>query len=157
MDSKFFSLARLEKIIHQWRRDGSHQRVVHSLYKVRNLYRRMMQVLFFKIIVKQVENTGPIDDLEKLFRIASRGWFGVISPIQSRYEFISLLQELSKHHISRVLEIGTASGGTLFMYTRIANNDATIVSVDLPGGLLVGGIRRRKYHCISLLPYLSKN
>jgi predicted O-methyltransferase YrrM len=38
-----------------------------------------------------------------------------------------------------VVEIGTASGGTLFMLTRVASTDATIVSIDLPGGAFGGG------------------
>lgn len=144
MDNKFFSLARLEQTIQQWRNDGSHKGILQLIYKVREFYRRIMQVLFFNTIVKKVRNTGPIADTKKLFRIASRGWFGIISPIQSKYEFISLLEELSKHRISRVLEIGTASGGTLFMYTRIADKDATIVSVDLPGGTFGGGYPTKK-------------
>ncbi len=38
-----------------------------------------------------------------------------------------------------ILEIGTAEGGTLFLKTRIAAEDAIIISVDLPGGKYGGG------------------
>ena len=38
-----------------------------------------------------------------------------------------------------LLEIGTARGGTLFLFTRVSSSDALIISVDLPGGLFGGG------------------
>ena len=38
-----------------------------------------------------------------------------------------------------VLEIGTASGGTLLLLARAAAADATLVRVDLPGGAFGGG------------------
>ena len=43
-----------------------------------------------------------------------------------------------------ILEIGTAGGGTLFWFTRVAKPDATIISVDLPGGRFGGGYPRWK-------------
>jgi len=39
----------------------------------------------------------------------------------------------------RVLEIGTAGGGTLFIWCRLASDDATVISIDLPRGLFGGG------------------
>jgi len=38
-----------------------------------------------------------------------------------------------------VLEIGTNNGGTLFLFCRAADPAATVISVDLPGGLFGGG------------------
>jgi predicted O-methyltransferase YrrM len=38
-----------------------------------------------------------------------------------------------------LLEIGTALGGTLFLWCRLASDDATIISVDLPEGRFGGG------------------
>jgi len=32
-----------------------------------------------------------------------------------------------------ILEIGTARGGTLLLWTRVAPEDVTIISIDLPG------------------------
>jgi len=37
------------------------------------------------------------------------------------------------------LEIGTANGGTLFLFTMVASSDARIISIDLPGGRFGGG------------------
>ena len=38
-----------------------------------------------------------------------------------------------------VIEIGTAKGGTLFLFSRLADPCATLVSIDLPGGEFGGG------------------
>ncbi|MEM5831577.1 MAG: class I SAM-dependent methyltransferase, partial [Candidatus Aenigmatarchaeota archaeon] len=37
------------------------------------------------------------------------------------------------------MEIGTANGGTLFCFCKLAREDATIISVDLPEGPFGGG------------------
>ena len=52
-----------------------------------------------------------------------------------------ILAELRPEH---ALEIGTAQGGTLFLLTRLASPQATIVSVDLPGGMFGGGYSARR-------------
>ena len=57
-----------------------------------------------------------------------------IIPLQKKWEIstlISILQEFNPHNI---LEIGTSNGGTLFLLTRVAASNSTIISVDLPGG-----------------------
>ena len=55
-----------------------------------------------------------------------------IVPIQVRSELRELLRTLEQAPPKAVLEIGTAFGGTLFLLTRVASPDATLVSVDLP-------------------------
>ena len=39
----------------------------------------------------------------------------------------------------RILEIGAAGGGTLFLFSYIADPEAIVISVDLPGGPFGGG------------------
>jgi cephalosporin hydroxylase len=63
--------------------------------------------------------------------IAIRSW-------QKKDEILGLLRLLEGLRPRVVVEIGTASGGTLFMLTDVAASDATIISVDLPGGTLGG-------------------
>jgi cephalosporin hydroxylase len=43
-----------------------------------------------------------------------------------------------------VLEIGTANGGTLFLFTRVASQMPIIISIDLPGGRFGGGYPKYK-------------
>ncbi|MCW7080735.1 MAG: hypothetical protein OCU16_06525 [Candidatus Methanospirare jalkutatii] len=38
-----------------------------------------------------------------------------------------------------MIEIGTADYGSLFLFTHRASEDATIISIDLPGGKFGGG------------------
>jgi predicted O-methyltransferase YrrM len=61
-----------------------------------------------------------------------------ITTWQKKAEIVSLLRLLEQSPPKRIVEIGTANGGTLFMLTQVAAPDATIVSVDLPGGRLGG-------------------
>lgn len=62
-----------------------------------------------------------------------------IAPAQVREEISSLLDIVGKIKPKTVVEIGTAKGGTLFLFTRVSNPDATIVSIDLPSGPFGGG------------------
>jgi predicted O-methyltransferase YrrM len=54
-------------------------------------------------------------------------------------EITELMKVLAKRKPRFLLEIGTARGGTLFLFTRVSSSDALIISVDLPGGLFGGG------------------
>jgi cephalosporin hydroxylase len=62
-----------------------------------------------------------------------------IAPMQIRREVARLLDELEPRRARTVLEIGTANGGSLFLFCETAAPDAHVVSVDLPGGLFGGG------------------
>jgi predicted O-methyltransferase YrrM len=54
--------------------------------------------------------------------------------MQKQAELAPLLGLVMPQRPRRVLEIGTARGGTLWAWCRVAAEDATVVSVDLPGG-----------------------
>lgn len=65
---------------------------------------------------------------------------GVIAPGQSKWELAQLLNWIKQRPApASVLEIGTARGGTLFCWCALAAPDATIISLDLPGGIHGGG------------------
>ena len=55
-----------------------------------------------------------------------------LKPIQIPSEMERLLSIVEKSHPKTVLEIGTAKGGTLFLFSQIASEDAHLISVDLP-------------------------
>ncbi len=63
----------------------------------------------------------------------------LIRPLQIKSEILSLIQILKRECPKIILEIGTAKGGTLFLFSRIAVKDALIISIDLPGGRYGGG------------------
>ncbi|HEV8128311.1 MAG TPA: class I SAM-dependent methyltransferase [Candidatus Eisenbacteria bacterium] len=56
-----------------------------------------------------------------------------------RSEIEAFLELVAARAPRVVLEIGTADGGTLFLFTRVAAPNAVMVSVDLPGGPFGGG------------------
>jgi predicted O-methyltransferase YrrM len=62
-----------------------------------------------------------------------------IAPMQIRSEIERLLAEVERRRPRTVLEIGSAQGGTLFLFTQVAAPDALLISVDLPGGGFGGG------------------
>lgn len=113
--------------------------LVAAAKKVRQRGRRIAHGLFFDRIVKRIRSSGPMSDPAFIFDYGARGNFGIISPIQSRVELVPVLEIVRQAQPRTVLEIGTANGGTLFMLTRVAAPDATIVSLDLPGGDWGGG------------------
>jgi len=66
--------------------------------------------------------------------------FGIsIEPGQVRSEIRGLLEILRERPRSRVLEIGTANGGSLFLIAHSVAPDARLISVDLPQGEFGGG------------------
>jgi predicted O-methyltransferase YrrM len=56
-----------------------------------------------------------------------------IRPVQTRSELLEYAHLVAKMRPATVLEIGTYRGGTLFIHSRLASPDATLVSIDLPG------------------------
>jgi predicted O-methyltransferase YrrM len=70
----------------------------------------------------------------------SFNYLGVlIQPTQVREEIVSLVGVVERLKPRVVLEIGTAGGGTLFLFCRASDPDAMIISIDLPGGRFGGG------------------
>jgi predicted O-methyltransferase YrrM len=65
---------------------------------------------------------------------------GIVAPGQSKMELSGLLNWMQQRSKPlAVLEIGTARGGTLFCWCALSSPDATIISLDLPGGIHGGG------------------
>jgi hypothetical protein len=63
--------------------------------------------------------------------------------VQKVKEFSPLISLLKKRRLRTVLEIGTARGGTFYAWCKMAEPDATIISIDLPGGPFGGGYSAR--------------
>ena len=68
----------------------------------------------------------------------------LIKASQIREEITSFLEILEKMSPKVVLEIGTEKGGTLFLFSRIASENAKLISIDLPEGKFGGGYPRWK-------------
>ena len=70
-----------------------------------------------------------------------KGHFRHLTAYQHPQELLALYRLVSELEPSNVLEIGTARGGTLYLWAQAAKTDARIASVDLPGGPFGGGYR----------------
>ena len=107
-------------------------------------------------IRKLREGVSKISKLEKLVNFVFE--FKVdglnIAPVQVKEEILELLKILEKLKPKTILEIGTANGGTLFLFCQVADPNATIISIDLPGGKFGGGYPRWK---IPLYKSFAKN
>lgn len=74
-----------------------------------------------------------------------------IRPMQLYSEIESLLADLSTLKPKRILEIGTANGGTLFLLSRVATFDGDLMTIDLPGGAFGAGYGRDRLPLIKAI------
>ena len=68
------------------------------------------------------------------FVFAGRGHFKTIAPKQNPDEIEGLYRRICLLSPKRVLEVGTAHGGTLYLWCQAALADAHLISLDLPDG-----------------------
>ncbi|MEM9021593.1 MAG: class I SAM-dependent methyltransferase [Planctomycetota bacterium] len=73
------------------------------------------------------------------FAFRGRRYFRSIKPLQTPGEIQGAFELCCQIKPQRVLEIGTAKGGTLYLWCQAAADDATLISIDLPGGKFGGG------------------
>jgi predicted O-methyltransferase YrrM len=84
-------------------------------------------------------NPGWNLELHEWVNFAFTGYGGLIMPLQVRSEILQLLNVIQLRPPKYVLEIGTSNGGTLFLLSRVAKEDACVISIDLPFGAYGGG------------------
>ncbi len=96
-----------------------------------------------KFLNKLINKIDNVDEAVK-FAFSFQYFYFSIKTGQIKYEITKLLEILKDLDSKIILEIGTAGGGTLFLFTKIAHAEATIISVDLPGGDFGGGYTKWK-------------
>ncbi len=94
------------------------------------------------IIKDLVDFTSP--SIEDYFDFITNKFLGVFATMQIREEFLSLLNIFKDNKPKIVMEIGTANGGSLFCLSKLAPDDAAIISIDLPEGKFGGGYSKEK-------------
>jgi O-antigen/teichoic acid export membrane protein/predicted O-methyltransferase YrrM len=97
----------------------------------------MLPVAIVRLRRARARATRPEElvDLAYSFNVA-----GIrINPWQVRSELEAWLQVVRERKPRVVVEIGTSSGGTLFLLAAAAAPDARLVSIDLPSGSFGGG------------------
>lgn len=59
---------------------------------------------------------------------------GYLKPYQFKSEILNLAKIVEQKRPEVILEIGTSTGGTLFIWSQLATKNAHLISIDLPGG-----------------------
>jgi len=83
-------------------------------------------------LIKKLNNFNSSEP-EKIFDFSWNFYLGFIRPMQIKEEFLELLKIFKELNPKYILEIGTADGGTLFCFCKLADSNATIVSIDFGG------------------------
>lgn len=78
-------------------------------------------------------------NVEEVVDFSFKAAGGLIMPGQVRSEILGLADLVKELQPRTVVEIGTATGGTLFTWCVLSHPEAVIVSIDLPGGIHGGG------------------
>jgi predicted O-methyltransferase YrrM len=103
--------------------------IVYRLLASRHLQQgqRQLRQLEKKLFSREARFAVP-------FAYRGKGFYKTIEPRQNPLEIEGLYRTVCDLSPQRVLEVGTARGGTLYLWTQAATAEATIVSVDLPQG-----------------------
>jgi len=118
---------------------------VWSLFKKASAY--MAKGLGFILLPWALLKTKSFNQncaLNDLLNFTFNGLAGLIKPAQVYSEISQLLELVDRIKPGAILEIGTANGGTLFLFSHVASEAAVIISIDLPGGKFGGGYPKWK-------------
>ena len=100
----------------------------------------MLRYIIIPLVVKRFKEAARnIDEIHDALDFAfSFQALGVsIRPAQVKYEIAKLLEVVAELRPKVVLEIGTAGGGTLFLFTMVVDQNAKIMSIDLLRGSFI--------------------
>ena len=103
---------------------------------MQNNYQKLAEGIINEL-KKELRNCTTLDDYLALsynFNFNNHS----IAPLQIKEEIHALLKILDDRKPKKLLEIGTAAGGTLFLLTRVSDPEATIISIDMPEGKFGG-------------------
>ena len=115
-----------------------------TLYSIHSIGMKLLSpIIVLKInrgtfLNKEIRSINNISDAVK-FAFSFQYLTFSIKVAQVKYEITKLLEILKDLNPKIILEIGTAGGGTLYLFTRIIDPEAIIISLDLPGGSFGGG------------------
>jgi len=110
--------------------------IKNFLYRALAGFHRRQAVRKVRVLEKKL--LTPASRFAIPFVYRGTGLFKKIEPRQNIFEIEALFRAVLELSPKRVLEIGTARGGTLYLWSQAASADATIVSLDLPGGAFGG-------------------
>lgn len=104
--------------------------IIKNLFRARRFLERLRAI-------QRTRNISDPDSLLRFFEAPSHGT--IFKPLQRSTEIRELFLRLQAMKPRALMEIGTNNGGTLLLFCRAAAPDATVISLDLPGGMFGGG------------------
>ena len=119
------------------------QKLFHSLNK-RIFKRRHFQMASQSLREISTHCIDPFSAIGAAYAWKGDGYCNSLDLKQSAPEIFELVRILESNKVSRVLEIGSHKGGTLFIWAQLikTRSESLLVSVDLPGGDFGGGLKR---------------
>ena len=112
------------------------------LHKVKSFLIRKIFLMLpqaFKMLIAKKINYFKSNNIDEVINFTFNTLGETIRPEQIKEEFRELLKLITNNELNTILEIGTANGGSLFSFCKLASVDATIISIDLPQGMFGGG------------------
>jgi cephalosporin hydroxylase len=137
-------IATIKTQLRQMRREGKAVGLINAIaygnYQMKN-FKDWMNAGTMKKLLDQRAFSPETDKLVQ-FTMSESG--GAIRPLQNPWEIGELMKRVRDKQPRVIVEIGTAKGGTLFLFCQHAADDATIISLDLPFGRNGGGYPKWK-------------
>ena len=132
-------IATIKTQLRQMRREGKAVGLINAIaygnYQMKNLKDWMNAGTMKKLL----ERRAFSQETDKLVQFTMTESGGAIRPLQNPWEIGELMKRVREKQPRVIVEVGTAKGGTLFLFCQHAADDATIISLDLPFGRNGGG------------------
>ena len=125
------------------------------MQKIKNVGKIILAKIYFSWLSKTALNKikkerKKLLSPEEIYEWTKNFFFGIkirglninFKPSQIKEEILGLASFLNKNKPKVVVEIGTATGGTLFVFASISDPEAQIISIDLPFGRYGAGYQK---------------
>jgi len=129
----------LRRYVKELRRAGRAQPLVEVMQRTWNAGKNVRDFVHSRTALAGFQDATRGKNYTELVDVVLNGFGRVLAPIQSPNELARWIQRVSVAKPKVVVEIGTAKGGTFFLLSRASDQAATLISIDLPGGLYGGG------------------
>lgn len=132
-------ISTLKTRLRQMRREGKAVGVINAIAYANYQAKNMRDWFNAGRMKRLLDKRAFAPETDKLVSFTMNEGGGAIRPLQNPWEISELMKRVRDRAPRVIVEIGTAKGGTLFLFCQHAADDATIISLDLPYGRNGGG------------------